>query len=338
MKILVTGAAGGIGSTLCLYLKNVGHFVVGYDNFNNGYEANLHDGIVPVCHAFVEGDIRDTSKLVANIGLHSIDVIVHLAAITALPVCENDPTECISVNVAGTASVLDAARTRACKVIFASTSAIYENNARDQTPFTEDIGTSPRLMYPLSKKLAELVVESYIKNYGMDVTTLRLFNVFGPRQDIHRPMPPLINYIVRAVKNGEPLNFYSDGYQQRDYVHVDDVCRIVEKCLANGGNEVFNVCTGTLTSVRDIVGAAEDVFGTLIASFNPPNEYWGSYTKLHEGPRPLNEQVIEREVNKYALGSCAKAEAVLGWVPRKDILNLVTETMTENFRILGAQN
>lgn len=335
MKILVTGAAGGIGSVLCMALKKAKHFVVGYDNFNNGYQANLfHDG-THVCHTVVEGDIRDTNKIVQTLEMYGIDAIIHLAAISALPVCESNPGECMSVNVGGTASVLDAARTRACKVIFASTSAIYENTPQHHAPFRESAIVEPRLLYPLSKKLAEEVVKSYIENYNMDVTTLRFFNVFGPRQDIHRPMPPLINYIVRSVKRGEPLNFYSDGNQVRDYVHVDDVASIIERCLTEGGRETFNVCTGQLVSVRDIVGWAEEAFGPLQYSFNPSGEYWGAYPQLLEGPRPLDQQVIEREVNKFAQGSFEKAEMLLGWTPRTDIKQLMIETMQENYRIMG---
>jgi nucleoside-diphosphate-sugar epimerase len=335
MRILVTGAAGGIGSTLCLQLKNSGHYVVGLDNLNNGYQENLVDRGDPVCHIFLQEDIRNTQSLIETLSLHNIDIIIHLAAITALPVCESDPIEAISVNVGGTASIMAAARERSCKVIFASTSAIYENNTKEQTPFREDLPTNPMLVYPLTKKMAEDVVHSYINNYGMDAVILRFFNVFGPRQDIHRKMPPLINYIVRSIKNGEELKFYSDGYQERDYVHVDDVTQIIEKCLNNGAGETFNVCTGTLTSVRDIVGVADTVFdGPLQYTFNPPDKYWDGYSNLHTGLHPLNPNAIVREVNKFALGSCEKAEQVLGWIPRKDILTLVAETLKENYEIL----
>jgi nucleoside-diphosphate-sugar epimerase len=283
----------------------------------------------------IQGDIRNTEYLEGKINQYQIEIIIHLAAITSLPVCESNPAECILVNVGGTASVLDAARTQGCKVIFASTSAIYEANTKEQTPFEEQLETNPKLMYPLSKKLAEQVVQSYIDNYGMDVTTLRFFNVFGPRQDIHRKMPPLVNYIVRSIKNGDPINFYSDGYQQRDYVHVDDVANLIEKCLTAGSGEVFNVCTGTLTSVRDIISYAEEAFGPLEYTFNPPGSFWSGNDGLFKGPKPLKKEVVEREVNKFALGSCQKAEKLLKWVPDKDIRSLMVQTMLDNMEILS---
>ena len=190
----------------------------------------------------------------------NIEKIIHLAAITALPVAESDPCECMSVNVAGTASILDAAKLFGIHTIVASTSAIYENNKVTDAPFAEDIPVNPRLMYPLSKKLMENIVESYIKNYGMNITTLRFFNVFGPRQDIHRKTPPLVNYIVRDIKNGRDLVFYSDGKQQRDYVHVDDVVTMIEACIKSpkSKQQTFNLCSETLTSVKDIIGYAEN--------------------------------------------------------------------------------
>ena len=98
----------------------------------------------------------------------------------------------------------------------------------------------------------------------MKITTLRFFNVFGPRQDIHRKNPPLLNYLVREVKGGNAPVLHSDGKQQRDYIHVDDVVRLVDICLDKKPNDTFNVCTGTLISVNQIVEYVCDVFNSDI--------------------------------------------------------------------------
>ena len=103
------------------------------------------------------------------------------------------------MNVNGTLNILNCARKwNVPHVIFASTSAVYENNK--ESIFSENLEINPRLLYSLSKKMGEEICESYRTNYDMKITTLRFFNVFGPRQDIHRKNPPLLNYLVREVK------------------------------------------------------------------------------------------------------------------------------------------
>jgi nucleoside-diphosphate-sugar epimerase len=335
VNILVTGAAGGIGSTLSLLLIQKGHEVHALDNLNNGYIDNLKENGELFCN-FIQADIRNTQLIKDTIKSHSIRCIIHLAALTCLPDCEIDSNECLSVNVAGTASVLEAAREQGVHVIVASTSAIYEGNDRADAPFREDIEVKPRLFYPLSKKLMEEVVVSYMQNYNLPVTILRFFNVFGPRQDIYRPSPPLINYIVREVVNDRPMTFYSDGMQQRDYIHVDDVVTMIERCIydPHAKGQIFNLCTGTLTSVRDVIGYAEKAFEKpLDYQFLPADKFWGSYTSLHSGKCPLSKETIKREVNKFAQGSFAKARATIGWEPNTDIENLMISTMRENAKI-----
>jgi nucleoside-diphosphate-sugar epimerase len=331
MNVLITGAAGGIGSTLCLLLKRKGHNVFGLDNLNNGYKENLFENGEQICE-FIEMDIRETDKLRQFLQEKQIDSVVHLAALTSLPECESNPAECISVNVGGTASVLNAARFGGQHVIVASTSAIYENNSKAQAPFMEEIEVKPRLFYPLSKKLMEETITSYIKNYKMNITTLRFFNVFGPRQDIHRKSPPLINYIVREVKNDRKMTFYSNGFQMRDYIHVDDVANMIEVCLNKKYSEIFNVCTGTLTSVRDIIKYAKKAFDKKIDySFEPSVNFWNNYGSLYEGKCHLDNSVLDNEVNKFALGSTSKSKLLLGWEPNKNIESLMIQTMRENY-------
>lgn len=337
MNILVTGGAGGIGSTLCLLLTKNGHTVHAFDNLNNGYMENLEDGGKQFCN-FIYGDIRNTDMLKSVIQHKNIDVIVHLAALSSLPVCESDPVECMSVNLGGTVSVLQAAREKGIRVVCASTSAIYENNNITQAPFTENLDVCPRLFYPLSKKLMEEVIESYTTNYDMDIITLRFFNVFGPRQDIHRKSPPLINYIVRQIKNKEKLTFYSNGEQVRDYIHVDDVATMIEACINVEKLEkrynTFNLCSETLTSVKDIIGYAEKAFGEFEYEFIAADKYWNGYDDIFDGAKPLLDEVIVREVNKYSLGSIEKAQKILGWSPNRNIQQLMIETMKQNMEII----
>lgn len=333
MNIFITGAAGGIGSTLALKLTQNGHKVIAYDNLNNGYEDNLKENGKMFCQ-FIRGDIRrEHTFLTMLFDQHKIDVIIHLAAITSLPECESNPYECLSVNVAGTANILNAAREKGIHVIVASTSAIYENNDPKTAPFKEGDEVMPRLFYPLSKHLMEETIQSYIFNYDMNITTLRFFNVFGPRQDIHRKSPPLINYIVRQIKQKKLVTLYSSGNHPRDYIHVDDVVSMIEKVLQRTDSQVFNVCTGTLTSVSDIVVYAKKAFGSFEYKFDPPAKYWSGYAQLHNGSKPIQSHVIENEVKKFSLGCTKKAEELLNWKPNKDIESLMIESMKQNYEL-----
>lgn len=328
MNILITGIAGGIGSTLGYQLYKNGYTIAGIDNFNNGYPENLKINGEEFCN-FCEGDIRDTEKLKKILSAHEIDVVVHLAAITALPECESNPTECIDVNVAGTASVLDAARFSGIKrVIFASTSAIYENNTAQEAPFIESLDTSPRLFYSMSKKLAEEVCQSYEQNYNMNISVLRFFNVFGPRQDIHRASPPLINYVVRELRNNTAPVLHSTGLQQRDYVYVDDVTQLIELCITNDdANGVFNVCTGKLLSVKQIVEYIQEELNTNIEPvYKNGSHFWDRYPSLFQGSFPLDKNIVSKEVDKFSLGDNHLAKHVLGWSPDTDLKKLIKHT------------
>lgn len=331
MNVLVTGAAGGIGSTLCLHLVKKGVNVFALDNFNNGYIENLQENKKLFCE-IIFGDIRDVDKLEKSLKQNKIDTIIHMAAITSLPECEANPTECIDVNVSGSISILNAARKMGQNVIMASTSAVYENNKKEETPFQENLQITPTLFYSLSKKMMEDAIKSYINNYNMNITTLRFFNVFGPRQDIHRKSPPLINYIVRQIKKNEPAIFYSDGNQVRDYVHVDDVVSMIDLCLYRPKNEIFNVCTSTLTSVIDIINYAETEFRTkLNYSFDKSVNFWKGYDKIFNGRYILNSKILEKEVNKFSLGCFQKSEKIINWKPNTNIKELMMKTMRENY-------
>ena len=326
MKILLTGAAGGIGSTLGYYLCKKGHILTFIDNLRNGYLENLTINgetfgkfyNVSICNSNLNELIKD-----------DYDCIIHLAAITALPDCETNAVETINVNVSGTMNILECARKwNVPHVIFASTSAVYENNK--EKVFTEDLKVNPRLWYSLSKKMSEEVCESYRLNYGMPVTTLRFFNVFGPRQDIHRKHPPLINYIVREIMNNNSPILHSNGEQSRDYIHVDDVVKLIDLCLEKKPDDTFNVCTGTLVSVNQIARYICEVFNTNIKPiYREASKLWDNYPELFDGVYSLDKQIVAKETNKYSKGTYKKAKQILGWEPNTNIEFLIKKVVKE---------
>ena len=334
MKILITGAAGGIGSTLGYHLNLKGHDLILVDNLRNGYIENLTvDG--NKFGDFYEIDINSDEfhKLVQE---KSPEVILHLAAITSLPECEINYRECIRCNVEGTASVIGAARNAGIdKIIFASTSAVYENTDLNVDGFLETDPVDPRLFYSLSKKMSEDICKSFIENYGMNIVILRFFNVFGPRQDIHRKSPPLINYIVMEIKNNRIPILHSNGSQSRDYVYVDDVIDLIEKCLELEGSHTFNVSTNTLTSVIDILSGIErglDIQGQIKPVYNNPEKLWDSYDELFRGKFPLKKNIVQRETLKKSLGNNSYAKNKLNWYPNTSIKEII-ESVVSNIKL-----
>jgi UDP-glucose 4-epimerase len=330
MRILITGGAGGIGSVLSQLLSKNGHELVIIDSLRNGYIENLTTS-GEAFGTFIKEDIRNIQTL-NNIG--NFDAVIHLAAITALPDCESNPEETMSINVGGTMSVLEYCRNMGIdNVIFASTSAVYENNKEEI--FTEDLSVTPKLWYSLSKKMGEELCQSYRENYGMNITTLRFFNVFGPRQDIKRKTPPLLNYLVGSIKKGEVPILHSSGNQARDYVHIDDVLEMINLCLEKRPNETFNVCTNTLLTVRQIAKYVLENFNYE----NPPvyreaKMLWDSYPKLFDGKYPIKQEIVEKEVNKYSRGSFKKAQDLLGWKPNTNLETLMKMTADEIYENL----
>lgn len=331
MNILITGAAGGIGSTLARKLKNNNHNLYLIDNLRNGYKENLYENdelLGDWVNLSIEEDLSNLWKDI------KFDHVIHLAAVTALPDCESNPEEALSINVNGTLNLLNFAKDRGISsFIFASTSAIYENN---NSPLLEEsLVTSPTLMYSITKQMAEGLCNSYRENYKMNITTLRFFNVFGPRQDIHRTSPPLLNYLVREFSNNRKPILHSDGNQSRDYIHVDDVIRMVELCMERKPNDIFNVCTGTAVSVKEI---SETVKNALQSEIEPiyreSHKLWDSYPKLFEGEYPLLKEVVAKETNKSSLGSIKKIQTKLQWQPNTNIKELMKETSIEMLELV----
>jgi len=316
MKILITGAAGQIGSGLAKRICNK-HELTLVDNLRNGYADHLKDAEGEFIAPFHNIDVA-TAEIYSCTG--SYDAIIHLAAISSLPDCETNPLETLHCNVSATANVLDFARKmNVPHVIFASTSAIYENN--DVDVFTEDLEVSPRLYYSLSKKMCEDLIESYREHYGSKVTILRFFNVFGPDGDQTRPNPPLLNFVYRELTKGKAPVLSGDGEQVRDFICIDDVVSMLDLCLEKQPNDVFNVCTGKAVSVNQISRWVAEALGKedIGLDHKPAGELWDRYPDLFQGEYGLDKNIVAKETTRYSKGSYQKAKDLLGWEPNTDI-------------------
>jgi UDP-glucose 4-epimerase len=327
MKLLITGAAGQIGSGLAKRLIRNGHDLVLVDNLRNGYSSNLRiddEYVAP----FYYLDILTPQFFELCAG--DYDAVIHLAAITSLPDCESNPLETIMINVAGTAAVMEFARNNNIPhVIFASTSAVYENT--DAETFTEEMEINPRLYYSLSKKMAEEVVQSYRENYNSKATVLRFFNVFGPDGDSTRPNPPLLNFLVREFKKGVQPELSGDGEQVRDFIHVEDVVSMIELCLDKRPDDVFNVCTGKVLSVNQVGQWVAEALGCeeIGLAHKPAKELWSRYPEMFEGNYPLSKEVVAKETTRWSKGSYQKAKEVLGWEPNTNLEELIKKVAKE---------
>lgn len=256
--LLVTGAAGFIGSHVCQALLQRGDTVVGLDNFNAYYDpalkrSNLAElGAHPNLH-MVEGDIRDAALLKALIEKHRPTVIIHLAAMPGIAPSVKDPLLYEDVNTRGTLQLLEAARFCGARFVLASTSSVYGDTRT--IPFTEDMPTDrPLAPYPATKKACELLAFSYHHLHAVPCAVLRFFNVYGPRG---RPdMTPWM--FAQAISTGREFTLYDGGRPLRDWTYVSDIVQgLLAAADASFGFEILNLGRGQPVSMREFVTVLE---------------------------------------------------------------------------------
>lgn len=331
MRVLITGGAGFIGSQLGLYLDKKKLHVIPMDNLKFGYLYNFV-GNKKLLSNFIQMDIRD-SRLESI--MENIDVVFHIAAIISLPGCNDDPFEAYSVNVAGTANVLEMARRNGVKrIIFVSTSALYENEI--VIPFKESVDPKPTLIYAQTKKAAEDLCRSFIDMYHMDITILRFFNVYGPHMD-YRPPSYLISYIIGSLLKKQRPVLHSDGKQARDFVYVTDAVKLCEIVMTHPAakNEVFNVGSGQTITVQEIFDIIANYLGEkqIKPIYRDPKLIWEKFPQQFKGKYPLNPHFLEKEVNKLTLASTTKSKKILNWETKVSIKKGLAETVAYAKRI-----
>jgi UDP-glucose 4-epimerase len=251
MKLaLVTGGAGFIGSHLVRHLLKNNWNVRVLDNFTSGRRENLNG--INLNIEVVAGDIRD-ERIVKDV-VKGVDVIFHEAAFVSVPQSMQQPGECFDVNVRGTENLMQAGRKcGVSKMVLASSAAVYGDN--DAIPLKEDLPTRPLSPYAASKNVNEIFAGMFTRAYELDVTSLRYFNVYGPRQNPDSQYAAAIPIFIKRCLEGKPISIYGDGGQTRDLVFVEDVVKAnllaVENNSAPGG--VFNICSGQETRILDLI-------------------------------------------------------------------------------------
>lgn len=309
--ILVTGAAGFIGSHTVDALIARGDRVLGLDNLNDYYDPERkRSNIREIEHEaarlgrsahfqFIEGDIRDRTLMTDLFQTHRFDAVVHLAAMAGVRVSIDDPYVYYDVNLTGTLVLLDAAidrqgaKSRAAhkpNFVFASTSSVYGNT--QQIPFVpDDPCDRPLAPYAASKRAAELIGFTYHHLYGLDFTALRFFTVYGPRG-----RPDMMAYkVLDNIFMGSPVPLYNSGQMYRDWTYVADIVNGVVAAVDRPlGYEILNLGRGEPVLLADFVKHIEELVGRS--------------ANLH--PAPMLEADIA-----YTFADISKTRDLLGYTP-----------------------
>lgn len=266
MKILVTGAAGFIGSKLMSELQKRGDTVVGVDNFNDYYDVRLKEAR---CRAFglevIKMDIADKAAVDQLFAAEHFDKVVNLAAQAGVRYSITNPYAYLQSNLVGFLNILEACRNFGVKhLVYASSSSVYGMNAK--VPYSEDDKVdNPVSLYAATKKSNELMAHAYCKLYGIAMTGLRFFTVYGPwgRPD----MSPML--FARAISAGEPIKVFNHGDMIRDFTYIDDIVEGTIGCVDQvpGPNEnglpyrVYNIGCSNPVKLMDFISEIESAMG-----------------------------------------------------------------------------
>ena len=298
MKLLITGGAGFIGSHLCDKYTKEGHTVLCLDNFMSGNLTNIRHLLDYRNFKLVKGDIRDFDLLEKV--MRDVNVVFHLAAQIHVERSYIEPKLTYEINVMGTQNVLEVARIYdAKKIIHASTSEVY--GSAQYAPIDEKHPLNAPHPYGASKIAADRMCYAYIQTYGMNISILRLFNVFGPRQRDVGYGGVISIFTRRVLSNISPI-IYGNGQQTRDYTYIEDAVRAYDSVLNHDEpiTEPVNFGTGKEVSIIDLANKIIDLCGKK-----------GNIKPVHVEPR-MGEV-------KRLIADATKAKNLLGWEPEYDL-------------------
>ena len=268
MNILVTGAAGFIGSHLSLKLSQLGHNVFGIDNMNDYYDISLKQDRLKQFDAisnfhFEKLDICEYEKLYKLVKDNSIELIFHLAAQAGVRYSIDNPQSYQKSNIEGFLNILELCRNLGIKkLVYASSSSVYGNSNKEYFSETDNVD-NPISLYASTKKANELMAHTYSHLFGFQTIGLRFFTVYGPWG---RPDMAYYKFLLSLKKN-QPINVYNNGDLMRDFTYIDDIIDgIVSTINYNETNyEIFNLGNNHPVKLMDFISAIERIYGQTIA-------------------------------------------------------------------------
>ncbi len=295
---LVTGASGFIGARTSELLLQDGHTVIGVDNMNSAYDPHIKEYRLERLlgmkgFTFHKLDVAEQS-IIGQFKSEKFDAVINLAARAGVRYSVEDPWVFVQTNIVGTLNMLELCKQSGTgKFIIASTSSIYGGNPSYPTPETAS-SSEPLQPYAASKKGAEAMCHAYHHLYGIDVSILRYFTVYGPAG---RPDLAHLRF-VQWISEGKPVRVNGDGEQSRGFTYIDDIARGTILALKPVGFDVFNLGGHEVITINNLIKLIEEVSGKrAIVQYGPPN--------------PADMFTNHADVTR--------AGAVLGWEPQFDM-------------------
>ena len=306
MKILITGGSGFIGSHIAEHFQSIASEIRVLDNYRTGYAKNLNGLNATV----IDGSITD--RALVREAVQGIDYIFHMAALVSVPESMSKPSECVDINVHGLLNVLEEASAAGVKkIVLASSAAIYGDNPT--VPKLETMVPEPKSPYAVTKLDGEYYLEMFRREGKLASTSIRFFNVFGPRQDPKGAYAAAVPIFMEKALKNEDITIFGDGGATRDFIFVKDIVGALAFAALNDIHGTFNAGYGGQITIQDL---AEKIISEA-----------GSSSKIVHLPERAGDV-------RHSRASSDKLRAA-GWVPQFSLEEGLAQTM-EYFRSVTA--